>query len=148
MGYLENKSTQITIPSATQATLALTTGAGDKTLPGITIPQYQGKLIAAFLRYVDDDFNQATGAGSVNGDQYIQVSNGGAYQNAILIPNGSVASSSAALMSMPTILQGAIDIKALITPGGSLTAKWTSALVSGGTQTHYNAKLYLDLMFA
>lgn len=136
----------IIIPSATAATIQLPAVAADKALPSIVIPAYKGELLAAYLTFEGDSYGAA--AGTVDGDQYIQIDNsdGSGYHNAILVPNGSIYVSAAAQMTNSAIVQGAIDIKAYCAAGSTLTIKWTNAKGTAAINI-WTLKLRLELVF-
>lgn len=150
MPVSRNKPSMLTIPSATVASIAIpTAAAADQALPSIVIPAYPGSLLAAYLRYAADHFNQVTAGATIDGNQYIQIDNGdgSGYHNALLIPTGSVAAGSAVMMTNGVELQGAVDIKAYCLRGATLAIKWALAKTTAGIQTHYDVHLYLDLVF-
>ncbi len=143
----DKKPSMIEIPSAMIWQVQVTAVAGDKTLPDIEIPEYQGKLLAAYLDLIADNYEGA-GAGTLDIDQYIQVSPdaGAHYYNAIFIPDNCAPCSGAVTLTNPFIAQGGINIKDYCTTGTTLTVKWTNA--KGTTTLSFrDVKLVLKLIF-
>lgn len=137
---------QIDIPGSMTANVAVTNIAGNKALGTIVIPAYNGKLLAAYLEFEADSYSNAAG-GRLDGDQYIQIDDGGGYVNAILLPDDIFEAAGAVTNTNSAIARGAIDIKAYCTPSTTLTLQWTAAK-STTNQTFYTVKTRLFLIFA
>jgi hypothetical protein len=149
MGHTHaNKPSMIEIPSGTQATIQVTGAAANKTLLDVEIPAYTGKLLAAYLTFEADNY-YTDGASTVDGDQYIKVSDDGGsnWYNAILVKSGTIKSTGGNLYTNSIIIQGSTDIKAYCAPGGTLNIQWTAAKTVA-TVDIYTIKLRLILIFA
>lgn len=108
----------------------VTTAAANKALPDVVVPAWLPmpfKSVVAMMMF-RRIVNSNVAANSTNAIQYIQVQRvGGAYTNAITIPDIFLATNAATTEGGPVWI-GATDIKAQVNaPGITCNFQWTSA---------------------